>query len=79
MSNDMPPGCSVNDIPGNTPEDTRFEKLCGDLTVLWYSNLSLFGTRLSDEGLEILANWARQRENKAFDTGYEAGESDART
>lgn len=25
MSRDLPPGCSVNDIPGNRPEDIQYE------------------------------------------------------
>jgi len=53
----LPPGCSVRDIPGNRIEDEAWEKLCGELDEL---NLGL-----SDEKFETLAQWVSSKLDEA--------------
>ena len=72
----LPPGCNVSDLPGNTKEnmeaEAAYEKICEELETLklidpvsvdeeWYDHLVMFIMRKMDE---------------AFTTGYQQARAD---
>lgn len=63
----MPPGCRVSDIPGNSPEDAQEERFWNDL----YEKFSWLDCdhpdEIDQEKLEELVIWVRDRTwNQAY-------------
>jgi hypothetical protein len=63
MSSNLPPGCSVSDIPGNRPEDAEWEEM----------NDCLFQV-LDQQGFEALVDKVLERVHEAYNAGYSDGE-----
>ena len=68
MSN-LPPGCSVRDIPGNRPEDLRAEALFDSI----YEVLPI---SLSDDEQDTIAEAIFELISKAWADGYSQGRAD---
>lgn len=60
---DLPPGCSVSDIPGNRPEDEAYEKMMDD----FYAKLS----KEEQEKAEPLVDIIAKAINYGIDIGME--------
>ncbi len=83
MNSNLPPGCSVSDIPVNRPEDTAAEAFAEMVD----EKLEEFGLSFNDKGSPIypkgaenreafyalLVEWIEEVSKEAFDRGYEAG------
>jgi len=67
----MPPGCNENMIPGNRPEDIRYEKLCEEIAGI------LGNEELSDTTFDRLCEWVVLKLSIAEAEGYKDGMSDA--
>src|SRR5262245_32026427 len=67
MSN-LPPGCSVRDIPGNRPEDQAAEALAESM----YDALDQLDLQLPEPYLDVLVEWAMKLHSDAFAAGYAA-------
>ncbi len=72
----LPPGCSVRDIPGNRPEDEAQEALLDEL----YEQIAKhLGGASADEAVSgPLAEWYSTKIGEAYRMGYEQGISDER-
>lgn len=67
---DLPPGCSVNDIPGNRPEDAEWEKLEAE----FWSNKNNCSDELWDKFEQAkLSDSLMDIVTKAIDYGMELG------
>ena len=65
----LPPGCSVNDIPGNRPEDAEDE-------AFWAALAERMSLDIPDNLYD--ADWFMEAINVARDLGYHAGAAEAR-
>jgi hypothetical protein len=70
---DLPPGCRISDIPGNSPEDQRMEA--------WYDTLADIlveaGWNVDDEKGEKALEALAKVVGKSYCDGYAEGASDA--
>jgi len=82
----MPPGCSVSDIPGNRPEDLAAEA-AADAVYNFIGRCLLTGFKdgnpvtlpleIDEEFVEKLAEWVDEMTCKAYGDGYAQAQSDA--
>lgn len=70
MSN-LPPGCSVRDIPGNSKEDLEAEAVYDAI----YEELAK--VKMTDDEANALAEWIYDSLGDAYSKGYQEGMSDA--
>lgn len=59
----LPPGCSVRDIPGNHPEDEADEALAEMIS-------DKFKNNLDESTLDKLIEWAYELRSDAYSKGY---------
>ncbi|PWT71762.1 MAG: hypothetical protein C5B59_17435 [Bacteroidetes bacterium] len=70
MSNDnLPPGVSVSDIPGNTLEDMAKEEFESDV----FTKFKDLGLDIRAEDQEALMSFIWDIRNESFHAGYEQG------
>lgn len=72
----LPPGCSVRDLPGNRPEDEAAEAFID----AFYDAAKAAEETDPTKGelyLEKLSSWAWDRMGDAWGDGYQRGQSDA--
>lgn len=62
---DLPPGCRISDIPGNSPEDEYYEWLCEEVE-------KIFPDATEEQTNKMIKFFERIREE-----GYQAARSDA--
>jgi hypothetical protein len=70
----LPPGCSLSDIPGNRPEDIAHEKMCDEIETA----LNPLKPFWSDESVETVTKNIIELINKAFEQGYQQSTNDAK-
>jgi hypothetical protein len=68
---DLPPGCSVRDLPGNRPEE-QAEEAFFDLVY------EQFPATMSEDDKEKLAAWMWEQVGKAYGDGYQQATADSK-
>lgn len=66
---DLPPGCSVSDLPGNSKSEQDAEAFYN----LIYDQ---FPRGMTDNEMEKLADWVWNQINKAYEEGYKQAQAD---
>jgi hypothetical protein len=66
----MPPGCSVSDIPGNGPADQAEEAFT--------ESFSAIVGEMDDDRFNEIAAWVWQKIGQAYGDGYSQGINDER-
>lgn len=72
----LPPGCSVRDLPGNSAEDEAMEAFY-DAFYEQAEKCGLGSTVIETNAFGELAEWAWKKMGEAYATGYGQGTSDA--
>lgn len=67
----LPPGCSVHDIPGNRPEDLAAE-------AFYDAIYEQFPASMADADMEKIADWVWEKVNAAHSDGYAQAQADER-
>jgi len=70
----LPPGCSVQDLPGNSKADEQEEALADSV----YTLLESVGVTMSDSAMDAVIDWVSKLRSDAYAEGYAMGGSDER-
>lgn len=70
MASNLPPGITDSMLPGNTPEDIAFERLCEELQ-------DYVPAEMSEKHFLRLAEWIADKLEKAESSGYNLGLQEA--
>ena len=70
----LPPGCSVSDLPGNSKADQEAELLADSVYALFES----VNVTMSDAALDKVIEWVSKLQSDAFADGYSMGAADER-
>jgi hypothetical protein len=65
----LPPGCGVGSIPGNTSNDIRWENKCEKIS-------RILGCIISDTAFEELVQYIIDQEDSSYDAGYQQSEQE---
>lgn len=66
----LPPGCSVNDLPGNSKSEKKAEAL---YDLIW----DQFPASLSEAQCTTLADWIYSQIGEAYSNGYQQAMADS--
>jgi hypothetical protein len=72
----LPPGCNVSDLPGNTPAEQEAEAFYDAFYEMEEKARKAF-PELGDIYVELLAEWVWKQMGEAYGKGYEKGIDDA--
>lgn len=78
----LPPGCNVSDLPGNSKADAEYEQLWNELHSCFSQEFhAAHGGRLIGEmenGLDKIADLILEKERVAFNEGFKTGVAEER-
>lgn len=69
---DFPPGCSINDLPGNSPEEQAAEAFADNT----FDQIRRLLPTLPEEAIEKLVEWGWQQVSDAYANGYQQARAD---